>query len=333
MPELDLVFGGRVFCDLVMSGVSAPAPGAEVFADSFTLTPGGAATRAVAAARLGFSTALVGAVGPDLFGAAVRARLADQAHLRLDWLSELPDAHTAITVALTNTDDRSFVTYEEPATWLGDTLEHPLPTVGACHVGVAEGIPAWVGDLRRTGTFTVGGIGWDETGAWDPAVLDRLADLDAFVPNEEEALRYTRCDDIASAARILARRTGLVVVTCGARGALAVDSGTGENCTVPAPKVEVIDPTGAGDCFVAALCGARIAGWSLRTGVAFAVLAASESVQRPGGAAGAAQAAALAARIRTGLEHDDLPAADWADVLEHLDRTDRLTGYCPPASH
>lgn len=320
MTELDLVFGGRVFCDLVMSGVEAPVPGAEVFADGFTVTAGGTATRAVAGARLGFATALVGAVGRDVLGGAVRDQLGDEPGLRLDWLAELPDAPTAVTVALTNAAERSFITYEERATWLPETLPRALPRVAACHVGIAEGVPAWVRELRGRGTFVVGGVGWDDTGRWDPATLDRLTDVDAFVPNEDEARLYTRTGNADDALEALAARTGVVVVTRGARGAIALDAGTGERCEVLAPPVAAIDPTGAGDCFVAAFCGARTAGWDLRTAVAFAVLAGSVSVQRLGGATSAPTAAELAELVRAGLERDDLPSGAWAEVLDHLDR-------------
>jgi sugar/nucleoside kinase (ribokinase family) len=321
VTDLDLVFGGRVFCDLVMSGVQAPVPGAEVFADGFAVAAGGTATRAVAGARLGFGTALVGAVGVDLFGTAVHDQLAAEPRLRLDWLARLPTAHTAVTVALTSAAERSFITYEERATWLPDRLPVPLPAVAACHVGVAEGVPAWVDDLRRAGTFVVGGVGWDETGRWDTATLDRLAQVDAFVPNEDEARLYTRTASADEALDVLAARTALVVVTRGERGALALDAASGERCEVLAPPVTAVDPTGAGDCFVAAFCGARTAGWDLRTCVGFAVLAASLSVQRLGGASSAPTAAELAACVRAGREHDDLPAGDWDVVLEHLDRT------------
>ncbi|NIZ89876.1 PfkB family carbohydrate kinase [Kineococcus rubinsiae] len=318
MTDLDLVFGGRVFCDLVMSGVQAPAPGAEVFADGLAVTPGGTATRAVAGARLGFGTALVGAVGRDLFGTAVLDRLAAEARLRLDWLTVLPEARTAVTVALTDGVDRSFVTYEERGTWLSDTLPTPLPPVAACHVGVAEGVPAWVRDLRRAGTVVVGGVGWDETGRWAPSVLDALAEVDAFVPNEDEALLYTRADDVDAALDALAERTPLVVVTRGARGALALDSATGERCEVMAPPTTAVDPTGAGDCFVAAFCGGHVAGWDLRTCTAFAVVTASLSVQRVGGASGAPRAREVRDAVLLGLDRDDLPAAEWIAVLDHL---------------
>ncbi|WP_432512894.1 carbohydrate kinase family protein [Kineococcus sp. SYSU DK001] len=318
MPDLDLVFGGRVFCDLVMSGVTAPAAGAEVFADGFAVAPGGTATRAVAGARLGFRTALVGATGTDLFGAAVRSTLAAEERLDLRWLAKLPDAHTAVTVALTNAADRSFITYEERATWLPDVLPVPLPSVGACHVGIAEGVPAWVADVRAAGTLVVGGVGWDETEQWDTALLDRLSAVDAFVPNEDEALAYTRTSDAEAALDALARRTGLVVITRGAAGAIAVDAGTGERCEIPAPRVAAVDPTGAGDCFVAAFCGGRTAGWSLTTSVAFAVLAASLSVQRLGGSSAAPTRTELVAAITWHREHGSLPTADWGQVLEHL---------------
>ena len=62
--------------DLVFTGVNAPAPGAEVFADGFAISPGGAANRAVAAARLGAHTALVTELGDDPIGCIVDAKSA-----------------------------------------------------------------------------------------------------------------------------------------------------------------------------------------------------------------------------------------------------------------
>ena len=59
MTKFDVCIAGTVFADLVFTGVSLPKPGTEVFADDFSLSPGGAANRAVAAARLGASTNLI----------------------------------------------------------------------------------------------------------------------------------------------------------------------------------------------------------------------------------------------------------------------------------
>src|SRR4051794_31054534 len=301
-----------------MSGVRPPEPGGEVFADHLAVSAGGAATRAVAAARLGLSTALVAVVGRDRFGDHLVELLAAEPQLQTGWLQRHDGIRTAVTVALTDGRDRSFVTYEDPRIAAAAQSVPALPAVRACHVGLVEGVPGWMRALRDAGTFVVGGVGWDDTGQWSPAVLDRLTDIDAFVPNEDEALRYTRAGDVRSATALLAERVGVVCTTRGAAGAFAVDAGTGQQVEVPAPATTVLDPTGAGDCFVAAFAAGRIAGLDLRTTVALAVVSASLSVARLGGASSAPGREQLAAAVRQGLARGDLPAANWDDALQWL---------------
>ena len=61
----ELLFAGDIFCDVVFAGVDAPEQGAEVYAEAFTITAGGVANRAVAAARAGASTILLSRLGDD----------------------------------------------------------------------------------------------------------------------------------------------------------------------------------------------------------------------------------------------------------------------------
>ncbi len=75
----------------------------------------------------------------------------------------------------------------------------------------------------------------------------------------------------------------LAVVTLGAEGACAVDSATGETAEVPSLVVEALDPTGAGDVFVAGFVTGTLAGWPLTDRLAFASLCAALSVQEFGG--------------------------------------------------
>lgn len=56
--------------------------------------------------------------------------------------------------------------------------------------------------------------------------------------------------------------------------------------TIPAPLVEVVDSTGAGDCLNAALGYGLASGWSLEKSLTFAVKAASLSVTKFGAQAG-----------------------------------------------
>ena len=88
----------------------------------------------------------------------------------------------------------------------------------------------------------------------DMGVLDWIAPalphLDYLFPNDEQAIGFTGEDELESACRALVTRgVGCVAATCGADGALVVDSGSAER--VPAFEVEVVDTTGCGDAFSA----------------------------------------------------------------------------------
>ncbi|WP_308291380.1 carbohydrate kinase family protein, partial [Amycolatopsis magusensis] len=62
-----------------------------------------------------------------------------------------------------------------------------------------------------------------------------------------------------------------------------MDRRTGESAEVPAIAVEALDPTGAGDVFVAGFVTGTLAGWPLADRLAFAGLTAALSVQEFGG--------------------------------------------------
>jgi sugar/nucleoside kinase (ribokinase family) len=283
--HVDLLFAGAVFCDIVFSGVPVPAPGTEVFADAFTVTPGGTANRAVAAARLGATTSLVSELGDDPLGAYIAGVLANEANLDLTYLRRTAGWQSPVTTSLTGAHDRSFITYQEP----GHDLDWPDngPTVGATHVNAAADLPAWVARVRADGTTVVGGVGWDSTGRWSPDLLRRLENVDIFVPNDVEAMKYTQTDDPIAAARELGGYVELAIVTRGPQGVVAFDSGSGTLIETPAIAVDAVDPTGAGDVFVAAFMASLRTDWPLETRLRFGSLCASLSVRTLGGAASA----------------------------------------------
>jgi ribokinase len=102
-----------------------------------------------------------------------------------------------------------------------------------------------------------------------------------LTPNGLEAARLTGENDPASAARALSRRIGApVLLTVGADGAVLDD---GERCVrIPAPEVEVVDTTGAGDALNGVLAAGLAAGHDLEDAARWAVEAASASVRRAG---------------------------------------------------
>jgi sugar/nucleoside kinase (ribokinase family) len=301
----ELLFAGDVFCDVVFSGVAVPEIGAEVYADGFTITPGGVANRAVAAARAGAHTMLLARLGDDPLGTHVHDVLDAEPELDTTLLERVPGHQSPVSVSLTGAHDRSFITYQERLGHL--TVPDDLGPIGATHVGIGHELPPWVARLRAAGTTVVGGVGWDETGVWSTDVLGRLAEVDVFVPNDVEAMRYTRTDDAVSAAKALAERVPLAIVTRGPDGVVAVDASAGVVIEVPTVPVAVVDPTGAGDVFVATFMAADRHGWDLETRLRFAALSAAMSVTGLGGAASAPRPDDLrrfVARSR--------PDGDWA---------------------
>jgi sugar/nucleoside kinase (ribokinase family) len=86
------------------------------------------------------------------------------------------------------------------------------------------------------------------------AILDWIAPafghLDYLLPNEEQVLALSGAEDLVAGCRALVERgVGCVAATCGAEGAVVVDSAAEER--VPAFEVDVVDTTGCGDAFSA----------------------------------------------------------------------------------
>ena len=96
----------------------------------------------------------------------------------------------------------------------------------------------WLAKAAANGTQIFADVGWDPTQQWSRDLLDQLALCHAFLPNETEAMAYTRTDTAVAALGTLAELVPVAVVTRGGDGAIAVDQTTGEYAQVPALDVE-----------------------------------------------------------------------------------------------
>jgi sugar/nucleoside kinase (ribokinase family) len=281
-PTLDLFVPGVVYLDVIFTGLrDLPRPGTEVWATGLGSCPGGVANLAVAAARLGLRTGLGTALATDAYGDFCAQTLCGE---KIDLsASTRTDGHSPVTVSLAYDRDRSMVTHSHPPPLNASGLVGALPAARAASVSLAKDDQPWVRQARRTGTLVFADVGWDDTDEWPASALAMLSDCYAFLPNSAEAMRYTRAGSPEEAARRLAGLVPVVVVTCGSDGAIAIDSATGELVHTPAVPVAALDPTGAGDVFMAGFILGTLDGWPLEQRLAFANLIASLSVQHFGG--------------------------------------------------
>jgi sugar/nucleoside kinase (ribokinase family) len=280
----DVFVQGTVFLDIVMTGLHAhPAPGTEVFTDGMGSCPGGIANLAIAASRLGLSTSLSAAFGDDLYGDFCWRSLSQEEGVDLSHSRRMTGWPTPVTVSMAIDGDRSMVTHMHPTPVAEDDLVGTPPRARAAIAYLSAARAAWRDRTREQGALIVADVGWDGSEQWSSEVLDQLSECDVFLPNEVEAMAYTRTGSAEAALRRLADLVPVVAVTCGASGSFAIDSHTGEEASVPAVPVTARDATGAGDVFDTAFTLGMLNGWPLADRLALANLCAALSMQHVGG--------------------------------------------------
>ncbi|MBB1251999.1 carbohydrate kinase family protein [Streptomyces alkaliterrae] len=283
-PDCDVYLTGTVFLDIVFTGLdSAPRRGTETWARGMGSSPGGVANMATALARLGLRTSLAAAFGDDVYGAYCWEALAEGEGVDLTHSRKVPGWHSPVTVSMAYDGERTMVTHGHDAPPEDAAAADPPRSLAAVASLVPGRTQEWVNRVAARGTRVFADVGWDDSGRWRLADLAELADCEAFLPNAEEAMRYTRTRDPREAARALTRHVPLAVVTMGPHGVCAADGRTGEFAEVPGVLVEALDPTGAGDVFTAGFLMATLADWPLAERLAFASLTSALSVQEFGG--------------------------------------------------
>lgn len=288
--DFDLFVSGTVFLDIVFTGLAEmPGHGTEVWAEGMGSCPGGIANLAIAASRLGLRTSLAAAFSSDDYGDFCWRTLAEQEGVDLSRSRRFDGWHSPVTVSMACAGDRSMVTHghappEPPTEMIGRPPRSGAIVVDLAATDLLGGADAsWADRSAADGALVFADVGWDATGTWDAHVLDQLAYCHAFLPNATEAMAYTRTESARDALYVLADMVPLAVVTNGADGALAIDSLSGEEAHVPAPRVAALDATGAGDVFGAGMVLGTLAGWPLADRLAFAGACSALSVQQFGG--------------------------------------------------
>lgn len=276
--------------DLVARSPRLPIPGETVLGHDFFTAPGGkGANQAVAAARLGIPTQLVGRVGNDNFGQEILTNL-QTFGVQIDRILVDETAHTGVAIiAVDDTGQNHIIvvpgvngrvdaTDVEDLTKLLDNaaallLQFEIPRQAVLSAAKAA---------QNAGVRVI----------LDPAptqvdVPDELYPLvDIITPNEIEAgqlvgFSVNNFETAAKAASVLLQKgVGTAIVKLGAQG---VCCATAESTFfVPAFPVQTVDTVAAGDAFNGGLAAAIAEGRSLREAVIWGAAAGAISTTKSG---------------------------------------------------
>lgn len=275
--------------DMVVKTSHIPQPGETVLGGSFLMNPGGkGANQAVAVARLGGDVTFIGKIGDDIFGKQ-SSQLFDEEGVDTNGI--LSDHNTPSGIALITVDEQgenSIVVAPGANAHLepGDVekaldnypdskillvqLEIPMRTVEhAARIARHRGMQVILNPAPANSMV--------------PGMFD-LIDIITPNVNEAEMLSGVRIVDVSSARQaaesIHQQGVKHVIVTLGKDGAALLEDGMFYH--IPAPSVETVDTTAAGDVFNGALAVAVGEGKILTDAVAFACRAASIAVTRMG---------------------------------------------------
>ena len=268
-----VVVVGSINADLVVTVDRLPAAGETVIGGRFARHGGGkGANQAVAAARAGGSVRFVGAVGDDDFGTAALEELQSEG-VDVSAVARLKDEPTGVALIAVDREGRNQIAVASGANARVDGAR-----VGA----LAAGDVCLLGFEVPDAAVAAGARAAAEAGArvvLNPAPARALPEAlhgsgAVLTPNAGEG------EALGGAREIAARTGGPVIVTLGADGALLLDGGN--ETAIPAPAVDVVDTTGAGDAFNGVLAAGLAAGLDLEDAARRAVEAATASVRVAG---------------------------------------------------
>ena len=260
---IDITAVGEILIDLTQCGKN------ELGIPVFAANPGGApANLAVAAARLGASTACIGKVGTDSYGTFLRNTLIENNVDVSGMITDPVSRTTLAVVALDKTGERTFSFYRDPSADVNlradEISVEQLKNSKFLHFGSVSLTtdPARSATLYAAETAKKHGAIisydpnyraslWSDEATAVERMLEPLTMVDVLKVSDEELPLLTGTTDLEKGSQILADKgIAMVLVTLGANGSFYRFKG----CTghVPGVKVKVGDTNGAGDTFFGA---------------------------------------------------------------------------------
>jgi sugar/nucleoside kinase (ribokinase family) len=255
MSKFDITIAGELNLDLILYGLPEQMPTErELLASDFAITLGSSsAILAHNLAALGSSVGFLTKAGEDCFGALALERLRER---RVDLTRVVHGAKSGVTVLLPHETQRHILTFlgtiaelkveDLDLTYLASSRHFHMSSL-FLQRGLRADVPQLFRQMKSAGLTTSLDTNDDPDDRWDGVLEEILPYVDVLLPNEREAMKLSRANDLETTLSRLAEKVQTVVVKMGANGAVAMRGG--RRFSVPAVPVAVVDPVGAGDSF------------------------------------------------------------------------------------
>ena len=280
---------GSINMDLVVYSDAKPNDGETIIGNSFeTFLGGKGSNQAVAASKLGANVSFVGKVGSDLYGQKLKEQLnLEKVNTQLLGEIEGESGVAVINVIESSSENQIIVIPGANAHVSADQIDDKTLASVEILISQLEVPPNQIELLfsraRQGHCYRILNVA--------PAIkfsTSLFNETDLLVVNEIELealakkkLKDTNIDSIRASVDLLSlAKHQAIVVTLGAEGVYVRDQNKDEY--IEGHKVNSVDTTGSGDCFVGAMASYLIDDKNLFDASVFANKAASISVTRKG---------------------------------------------------
>ena len=283
---------GELNLDLILYGLPKDlAADRELLASGMAFTLGSSsAIFAHNLSSLGTHVGFVSKIGSDVLGEMAAERLT-AAGVDISRVKQSTGkTSTGLTVVLPHTQHRYILTY--PGTMFEmqysdidmDYLRaarHLHLSSFFLHRALRPRILNLFRQAKEAGLTTSLDTNDDPENIWEQDLLEVLKYVDIFLPNDREAKKIARTEDLSRALNLLAGLSKVVIVKRGSGSAICR---TGDQqWSLAPPAVQLVDDIGAGDTFDAGFIHMYLRGAKLEDCLAFANLTAAYSVTKEGG--------------------------------------------------
>jgi sugar/nucleoside kinase (ribokinase family) len=264
--KYDVLVVGDATVDFIFTNLPRlPKLGEDTLARSFQMIPGEAYNTAVTLHRLGVKTAWAANFGNDYLSKIIldfcKAEGLDQT-----FFVHYNQPYQRLSVAASMPEERGFLSYYDPDPGLPAAIP-ALAKVNTRYLFIPGLFFGRMFDLAlpviqaKKIKVIMDGNNSDPVTLETKSLRNALKHVEIFLPNRRELLRMTGKEEIEDAMKVVAEYCPLVVVKAGADGSYAYDHK--QIYHQPSIPVQVIDTTGAGDCFNAGFIRAMLSEKSL----------------------------------------------------------------------